>query len=236
MADHLRRCVGESLHCRFLLTTTDCRCQNITSKSVITHYSPNIFATLGIRRTDLRLFTTNLYGVEKTVGRWSSFLLRLSTICASGRLSFTASSSARCPWQGLCLSSAVRCWVLASPQLYTGRSIMKTEPFKNNVTPSDWCHAAMVCISLYRVMYCTSWRGVTRLCASEEYPLHIRSVSSVFKASASCVPAQISQLRIPIANEAPVSFVISRPTPYMITDLGCGNIFFFRYLLELMGF
>lgn len=43
-------------------------------------------------------------------------------------------------------------------------------------------------------------------------------------------------MAITIADERLWSYVVSRSTPYMISDLGYGTYFFFGSLMVLMGF
>ncbi|KAK0615492.1 putative quinate permease, partial [Lasiodiplodia hormozganensis] len=110
----------------------------------------------------------------------------------------------------------------AVPMFYIGGYVMKADPVNNDgsVTSSGWGYLAMVCVYLYGVIYCASWQGITWLYASEIYPLHIRSLC----------------MAITIADERLWSYVVSRSTPYMISDLGYGTYFFFGSLMVLMGF
>lgn len=57
------------------------------------------------------------------------------------------------------------------------------------------------------VIYCATWQGITWLYASEIYPLYIRSLC----------------MALTIADERIWSYVVSRSTPYMISDIGYGS-------------
>ncbi|KAG6368412.1 hypothetical protein INS49_002618 [Diaporthe citri] len=61
--------------------------------------------------------------------------------------------------------------------------------------------------------------GITWLYASEIYPLYIRSLC----------------MALTIADERLWSYVVSRSTPYMISDIGYGTYFFFGALMVCMG-
>lgn len=72
---------------------------------------------------------------------------------------------------------------------------------------SGWGYLAIVCVYLYGVIYCATWQGITWLYASEIYPLYIRSLC----------------MALTIADERLWSYVVSRSTPYMISDIGYGS-------------
>lgn len=106
-------------------------------------------------------------------------------------------------------------------QFYIGGYVMRADPVNNDgVTSSGWGYLAMVCIYLYGVIFCATWQGISSLYASEIYPLHIRTLC----------------MAITIADERAWSYVVSRATPYMISDLGYGTYFFYGSLMVLMGF
>jgi hypothetical protein len=65
----------------------------------------------------------------------------------------------------------------------------------------------MVCVYLYGVIYCATWQGITWLYALEIYPLYLRSL---------CMALTIVDGRL-------WSYVVSRSTPYMISDIGYGS-------------
>lgn len=96
-------------------------------------------------------------------------------------------------------------------QLYLGGYVMKNDPeaaAKAGVTQmSGWGYLAIVCVYLYGVIYCATWQGITWLYASEIYPLYIRSLC----------------MALTIADERLWSYVVSRSTPYMISDIGYGS-------------
>lgn len=102
---------------------------------------------------------------------------------------------------------------------------------------SGWGYLAMVCVYLYGVIYCATWQGITWLYASEIYPLYLRSLC----------------MALTIADERMWSYVVSRSTPFMISDIGYGSklsfynkcsrfmltdeaYFFFGALMVCMGF
>lgn len=72
---------------------------------------------------------------------------------------------------------------------------------------SGWGYLAIVCVYLYGVIYCATWQGITWLYTSEIYPLYIRSLC----------------MALTIADERLWSYVVSRSTPYMISDIGYGS-------------
>ncbi|KAH7049396.1 general substrate transporter [Macrophomina phaseolina] len=112
-------------------------------------------------------------------------------------------------------------WIGAIPMFYIGGYVMKADPVNNDgVTSSGWGYLAMVCIYLYGVIFCATWQGISSLYASEIYPLHIRTLC----------------MAITIADERAWSYVVSRATPYMISDLGYGTYFFYGSLMVVMGF
>lgn len=78
---------------------------------------------------------------------------------------------------------------------------------------------AMVCIYLNAFIICATWQGTTWTYASEIFPLDIRMF---------CVA-------LTTASTWLGSFVVSRATPYMITDLGYGTFFMFGAFVVLMG-
>ncbi|KAL1628067.1 hypothetical protein SLS56_005997 [Neofusicoccum ribis] len=109
----------------------------------------------------------------------------------------------------------------AIPMFYIGGYVMKADPVNTDgVTSSGWGYLAMVCIYLYGVIFCATWQGISSLYASEIYPLHIRTLC----------------MAITIADERAWSYVVSRATPYMISDLGYGTYFFYGSLMVVMGF
>lgn len=181
----------------------------MTGVNIITYYSPRIFATLGIASTDLKLFATGFYGVAKTLG-----MIIFSFYVADhlGRR------------KGLLWGSALGCIPMVLPsiqsaffhyanplQLYLGGYVMKNDPeaaAEAGVTQmSGWGYLAIVCVYLYGVIYCATWQGITWLYASEIYPLYIRSLC----------------MALTIADERLWSYVVSRSTPYMISDIGYGS-------------
>ncbi|KAI8158213.1 hypothetical protein K4K49_002865 [Colletotrichum sp. SAR 10_70] len=115
-------------------------------------------------------------------------------------------------------------FVGAVPMLYLGGYVMKNDPeaavAAGRTTMSGWGYLAMVCVYLYGVIYCASWQGITWLYASEIYPLYLRSLC----------------MALTIADERLWSYVVSRSTPYMISDIGYGTYFFFGALMVCMGF
>ncbi|KAF9876797.1 hypothetical protein CkaCkLH20_05643 [Colletotrichum karsti] len=115
-------------------------------------------------------------------------------------------------------------FVGAVPMLYLGGYVMKNDPeavaAAGGTSMSGWGYLAMVCVYLYGVIYCASWQGITWLYASEIYPLYIRSLC----------------MALTIADERLWSYVVSRSTPYMISDIGYGTYFFFGALMVCMGF
>ncbi|KAK1843887.1 quinate permease [Colletotrichum chrysophilum] len=115
-------------------------------------------------------------------------------------------------------------FVGAVPMLYLGSYVMKNDPeaavAAGRTTMSGWGYLAMVCVYLYGVIYCASWQGITWLYASEIYPLYLRSLC----------------MALTIADERLWSYVVSRSTPYMISDIGYGTYFFFGALMVCMGF
>ncbi|KAK1546680.1 quinate permease [Colletotrichum paranaense] len=112
----------------------------------------------------------------------------------------------------------------AVPMLYLGGYVMKNDPeavaAAGKTTMSGWGYLAMVCVYLYGVIYCASWQGITWLYASEIYPLYLRSLC----------------MALTIADERLWSYVVSRSTPYMISDIGYGTYFFYGALMVCMGF
>lgn len=82
---------------------------------------------------------------------------------------------------------------------------------------SGWGYLAIVCVYLYGVIYCATWQGITWLYASEIYPLYIRSLC----------------MALTIADERLWSYVVSRSTPYMISDIGYGSKFSMICSLDL---
>lgn len=181
----------------------------MTGVNIITYYSPRIFATLGIASTDLKLFATGFYGVAKTLG-----MIIFSFYVADhlGRR------------KGLLWGSALGCVPMVmfheqsssfhytdTSQLYLGGYVMKNDPdaaAEAGVTQmSGWGYLAIVCVYLYGVIYCATWQGITWLYASEIYPLYIRSLC----------------MALTIADERLWSYVVSRSTPYMISDIGYGS-------------
>ncbi|KAH8761211.1 sugar transporter [Diaporthe sp. PMI_573] len=121
--------------------------------------------------------------------------------------------------KGLLWGSALGC----VPMLYLGGYVMRNDPeaaAKAGVTQmSGWGYLAIVCVYLYGVIYCATWQGITWLYASEIYPLYIRSLC----------------MALTIADERLWSYVVSRSTPYMISDIGYGTYFFFGALMACMG-
>ncbi|KAE9580152.1 Quinate permease [Colletotrichum fructicola] len=115
-------------------------------------------------------------------------------------------------------------FVGAVPMLYLGGYVMKNDPeaavAAGRTTMSGWGYLAMVCVYLYGVIYCASWQGITWLYASEIYPLYLRSLC----------------MALTIADERLWSYVVSRSTPYMISDIGYGTYFFIGALMVCMGF
>ncbi|KAH6951271.1 general substrate transporter [Ilyonectria sp. MPI-CAGE-AT-0026] len=115
-------------------------------------------------------------------------------------------------------------FVGAVPMLYLGGYVMKNDPeavaAAGKTNMSGWGYLAMVCVYLYGVIYCATWQGITWLYCSEIYPLYIRSL---------CVA-------LTIADERAWSYVVSRSTPYMISDIGYGTYFFYGALMVCMGF
>lgn len=99
-------------------------------------------------------------------------------------------------------------------QLYLGGYVMKNDPeaaAEAGVTQmSGWGYLAIVCVYLYGVIYCATWQGITWLYASEIYPLYIRSLC----------------MALTIADERLWSYVVSRSTPYMISDIGYGSKYY----------
>lgn len=181
----------------------------MTGVNIITYYSPRIFATLGIASTDLKLFATGFYGVAKTLG-----MIIFSFYVADhlGRR------------KGLLWGSALGCVPMViihkqsssyhytdASQLYLGGYVMKNDPdaaAEAGITQmSGWGYLAIVCVYLYGVIYCATWQGITWLYASEIYPLYIRSLC----------------MALTIADERLWSYVVSRSTPYMISDIGYGS-------------
>ncbi|KAL1641002.1 hypothetical protein SLS58_006444 [Diplodia intermedia] len=181
---------------------------NMTGVGIVVYYSPRIFASLGIRTTDLTLFATGFYGVAKTLG---TLVFSFWVADRLGRR------------KGLVYGA----FVGAVPMFYIGAYIMKADPAAANhaaaaataPTSSAWGYLAIVCIYLVAVVYSATWQGITWLYVSEIYPLHIRSLC----------------MSLTIANERVWSFAITRSTPYMITDLGYGVYFFFGALMVVMG-
>ncbi|KAF5005268.1 hypothetical protein FDECE_8254 [Fusarium decemcellulare] len=115
-------------------------------------------------------------------------------------------------------------FVGAVPMLYLGGYVMKNDPeavaAAGETNMSGWGYLAMVCVYLYGVIYCATWQGITWLYASEIYPLYLRSLC----------------MALTIADERLWSYVVSRATPYMISDIGYGTYFFFGALMVCMGF
>ncbi|KAH7127386.1 general substrate transporter, partial [Dactylonectria macrodidyma] len=115
-------------------------------------------------------------------------------------------------------------FVGAVPMLYLGGYVMKNDPeaaaAAGETNMSGWGYLAMVCVYLYGVIYCATWQGITWLYCSEIYPLYIRSLC----------------MALTIADERLWSYVVSRSTPYMISDIGYGTYFFFGALMVCMGF
>ncbi|KAF4968461.1 hypothetical protein FSARC_4155 [Fusarium sarcochroum] len=115
-------------------------------------------------------------------------------------------------------------FVGAVPMLYLGGYVMKNDPeaaaAAGVTNMSGWGYLAMVCVYLYGVIYCATWQGITWLYASEIYPLYLRSLC----------------MALTIADERLWSYVVSRSTPFMISDIGYGTYFFFGALMVCMGF
>lgn len=84
---------------------------------------------------------------------------------------------------------------------------------------SGWGYLAIVCVYLYGVIYCATWQGITWLYASEIYPLYIRSLC----------------MALTIADERLWSYVVSRSTPYMISDIGYGSKFYMTFSVNLFN-
>ncbi|OMP85204.1 Quinate permease, partial [Diplodia seriata] len=186
------------------------RAHNMTGVGIVVYYSPRIFASLGIRTTDLKLFATGFYGVAKTLG---TLVFMFWVADRLGRR------------KGFVYGA----FVGAVPMFYIGAYIMKADPAAATTattanpaaaaTSSAWGYLAIICIYVLAVICSASWGGITWLYVSEIYPLHIRSLC----------------MSLTIANERVWSFVITRSTPYMITDMGYGVWFFFGALQVLMG-
>lgn len=181
----------------------------MTGVNIITYYSPRIFATLGIASTDLKLFATGFYGVAKTLG-----MIIFSFYVADhlGRRKGLLWGSALGCIPMVLLSVQLSFFHYANPlQLYLGGYVMKNDPeaaAEAGVTQmSGWGYLAIVCVYLYGVIYCATWQGITWLYASEIYPLYIRSLC----------------MALTIADERLWSYVVSRSTPYMISDIGYGS-------------
>ncbi|KKY15341.1 putative quinate permease [Diplodia seriata] len=159
---------------------------NMTGVGIVIYYSPRIFASLGIRTTDLKLFATGFYGVAKTLG---TLVFMFWVADRLGRR------------KGFVYGA----FIGAVPMFYIGAYILKADPAdpaaaKHHhaaaATSSAWGYLAIICIYVLAVICSASWGGHhLALCMS-----------------------------LTIANERVWSFVITRSTPYMITDMGYGGL------------
>ena len=109
------------------------------------------------------------------------------------------------------------------PLFYVGGFCKVADPaahaVEGVVQQSGAGYFAMVCIYLNAFIICATWQGTTWTYASEIFPLDIRMF---------CVA-------LTTASTWLGSFVVSRATPYMITDLGYGTFFMFGAFVVLMG-
>ncbi|KAL1617799.1 hypothetical protein SLS54_007578 [Diplodia seriata] len=163
-----RFAAAEAALCRVRGLPCEHPAHNMTGVGIVVYYSPRIFASLGIRTTDLKLFATGFYGVAKTLG---TLVFMFWVADRLGRR------------KGFVYGA----FVGAVPMFYIGAYIMKADPAAATTattanpaaaaTSSAWGYLAIICIYVLAVICSASWGGITWLYVSEIYPLHIRSVS-----------------------------------------------------------
>jgi hypothetical protein len=133
--------------------------QSFTGVNIITYYAPRVFETLGISGTSLKLLSTGVYGIAKTLGMCTFTFVVVERV---GRR------------KGLIWGAALGC----IPMWYIGGYVMRADPAAaaaaGAVNRDGWGYLAMVCVYINAFIICATWQGITWTYASEIFPLDIR--------------------------------------------------------------
>ncbi|KAJ7134894.1 general substrate transporter [Mycena epipterygia] len=128
--------------------------QQTTGSNAINYFSPQIFASLGIKGTTAELFATGIYGCVKVV---SVSLVLAFAIEGIGRK--------KCLIVGGLGQAAMMLWI----GVYSG--LHPTTP----VNPPPSRYVSIVAIYLFAVFYCIGWGPLPWVIASEIAPNHLRT-------------------------------------------------------------
>ncbi|KAF5013032.1 hypothetical protein FDECE_926 [Fusarium decemcellulare] len=133
--------------------------QSYTGVNIMTYYSPRIFETLGIKGTSVKLLSTGIYGVAKTLGMILFAFWVIERVGRRGGLIWGA-------------------MIGSLPLWYVGGYVLRADPMAKaadgDIQQDGWGYFAMVCIYLNAFIICATWQGITWTYAAEIFPLDVR--------------------------------------------------------------
>lgn len=143
--------------------------QNFMGIQLINYYSPRIFALMGVKGTNLTLFSTGMFGVVKFV---CTFIYVLVIVDTFGRRKAFMCSSTVCL---LCF------W-------YIGAYLKVNDPTKPGVKAGRGGTAAIVMMYFWIALFILAWSGGPFVVGSEIFDQNIRSFVQAINAAVLWVP------------------------------------------------
>ncbi|KAG9189543.1 quinate permease [Alternaria panax] len=138
-------------------------CQQMTGTNAINYYAPQIFAALGLKGNEVKLFATGIYGIVKMVGCFAFLIFAADSLGRRRSLLWTSIA------QGLAM-------------FYIGIYMRVDPPVEGADVPGAG-YFALVCVFLFALFFQFGWGPVCWIYVSEIPAARLRSLNVAIAAA-----------------------------------------------------